>query len=357
MLVLEELREQSPGRQPRAAGARPGDADLGQRERDRPRARAGGDQAERRRLRGDDRRRHRARRPRRQRGRGRAAPVDRHADATSRSTAPSSAIGGIVHTHSTWATAWAQAEREIPMLGTTHADLCPGPIPVTRPLTRRGGRARLRGRHRDRARRGGRRARDRRASVRARARPRPVLLGPAIRRRRSRSRSRSRRWRALALLTTLLDPAAGPLADGGARQALRAQARAARLLRAGVVSGSAAPGAPELELPSGAERCSCGMTHRDPHGDHRGRRARLRSAGRVRRRARLARGGRGDGREHRGGRRRGRRSRAGDGGDPASRGCATPSAAACTPITRRSPPPARRSGPGPMRAWSRSARG
>lgn len=45
------------------------------------------------------------------------------------------AIGGIVHTHSTWATAWAQAEREIPILGTTHADLCPGPIPLTRALT------------------------------------------------------------------------------------------------------------------------------------------------------------------------------------------------------------------------------
>jgi L-ribulose-5-phosphate 4-epimerase len=44
-------------------------------------------------------------------------------------------IGGIVHTHSTWATAWAQAEREIPILGTTHADLCPGPVPVTRPLS------------------------------------------------------------------------------------------------------------------------------------------------------------------------------------------------------------------------------
>lgn len=45
-------------------------------------------------------------------------------------------IGGIVHTHSTWATAWAQAGREIPLLGTTHADLSPYPIPVTRPLTR-----------------------------------------------------------------------------------------------------------------------------------------------------------------------------------------------------------------------------
>jgi L-ribulose-5-phosphate 4-epimerase len=44
-------------------------------------------------------------------------------------------IGGVVHTHSTWATAWAQAQREIPLLGTTHADLCPHPIPLTRPLT------------------------------------------------------------------------------------------------------------------------------------------------------------------------------------------------------------------------------
>jgi L-ribulose-5-phosphate 4-epimerase len=44
-------------------------------------------------------------------------------------------IGGIVHTHSTWATAWAQAQREIPVLGTTHADLSPHAIPLTRPLT------------------------------------------------------------------------------------------------------------------------------------------------------------------------------------------------------------------------------
>jgi L-ribulose-5-phosphate 4-epimerase len=44
-------------------------------------------------------------------------------------------IGGIVHTHSTFATAWAQAEREIPMLGTTHADFASGPIPVTRALS------------------------------------------------------------------------------------------------------------------------------------------------------------------------------------------------------------------------------
>lgn len=44
-------------------------------------------------------------------------------------------IGAIVHTHSTWATAWAQAQREIPLYGTTHADLCSDPIPVTRALT------------------------------------------------------------------------------------------------------------------------------------------------------------------------------------------------------------------------------
>jgi L-ribulose-5-phosphate 4-epimerase len=44
-------------------------------------------------------------------------------------------IGAIVHTHSTWATAWAQAGREIPVLGTTHADLTAHPVPVTRQLT------------------------------------------------------------------------------------------------------------------------------------------------------------------------------------------------------------------------------
>ena len=43
--------------------------------------------------------------------------------------------GGIVHTHSRYATIWAQARREIPCLGTTHADYFHGPIPVTDPLT------------------------------------------------------------------------------------------------------------------------------------------------------------------------------------------------------------------------------
>ena len=45
------------------------------------------------------------------------------------------AIGGVVHTHSPFATAWAQARRELPCLGTTHADHFRGPVPVTRPLT------------------------------------------------------------------------------------------------------------------------------------------------------------------------------------------------------------------------------
>jgi L-ribulose-5-phosphate 4-epimerase len=44
-------------------------------------------------------------------------------------------IGGVVHTHSECATAWAQACRPIPCLGTTHADYFHGPVPVTEPLT------------------------------------------------------------------------------------------------------------------------------------------------------------------------------------------------------------------------------
>jgi L-ribulose-5-phosphate 4-epimerase len=44
-------------------------------------------------------------------------------------------IGGAVHTHSLFAVAWAQACREIPPLGTTHADYFHGPIPCTRTMT------------------------------------------------------------------------------------------------------------------------------------------------------------------------------------------------------------------------------
>ncbi|MBQ9239368.1 MAG: L-ribulose-5-phosphate 4-epimerase [Treponema sp.] len=45
-------------------------------------------------------------------------------------------IGGIVHTHSPWATSWAQAGRDIPCYGTTHADYIYGKIPCIRNLTK-----------------------------------------------------------------------------------------------------------------------------------------------------------------------------------------------------------------------------
>lgn len=45
------------------------------------------------------------------------------------------AVGGVVHTHSTAATGWAQAHRSIPPFGTTHADHFHGPVPVSRMLT------------------------------------------------------------------------------------------------------------------------------------------------------------------------------------------------------------------------------
>jgi len=45
-------------------------------------------------------------------------------------------IGGVVHTHSRWATIFAQAGRSIPALGTTHADYFYGDVPVTRPLSK-----------------------------------------------------------------------------------------------------------------------------------------------------------------------------------------------------------------------------
>jgi L-ribulose-5-phosphate 4-epimerase len=45
-----------------------------------------------------------------------------------------STIGGISHTHSEYATAWAQARRPIPCFGTTHADCFHGPVPVTEEL-------------------------------------------------------------------------------------------------------------------------------------------------------------------------------------------------------------------------------
>lgn len=45
-------------------------------------------------------------------------------------------IGGVVHTHSSWACAWAQAGRDVPAYGTTHADFSNGAVPCTRGLTK-----------------------------------------------------------------------------------------------------------------------------------------------------------------------------------------------------------------------------
>ena len=51
-------------------------------------------------------------------------------------------VGGVVHTHSSHATAFAQAGRPIPIFGTTHADYFNGEVPVTRKMTPRGDRHR-----------------------------------------------------------------------------------------------------------------------------------------------------------------------------------------------------------------------
>lgn len=45
-------------------------------------------------------------------------------------------IGGVAHTHSEYATSWAQARKAIPCFGTTHADYFHGPVPVTEPMTK-----------------------------------------------------------------------------------------------------------------------------------------------------------------------------------------------------------------------------
>lgn len=57
-------------------------------------------------------------------------------------------IGGVVHTHSVHAVAWAQAGRDIPCYGTTHADYFYGPVPCARAHGRGGGR-RLREKYRN----------------------------------------------------------------------------------------------------------------------------------------------------------------------------------------------------------------
>ncbi len=147
---------------------------------------ADGDQGQRRGLRAHDRRRRGAHRSRERRGGTDPARPDRKPSTdtpTHRALYNAfDGIGGIVHTHSTWATAWAQAEQEIPLLGTTHADLMAEAVPLTRQLTAEEVRARLRGRDRHDPHRADRRPR-RRAPRRARARARAVLLGRQSRRR------------------------------------------------------------------------------------------------------------------------------------------------------------------------------
>ncbi len=51
------------------------------------------------------------------------------------STAPSQGVGGVVHTHSTYATGWAQARMPIPIYGTTHADHLAEDVPCTAVMT------------------------------------------------------------------------------------------------------------------------------------------------------------------------------------------------------------------------------
>jgi L-ribulose-5-phosphate 4-epimerase len=122
-------------------------------------------------------------------------------------------IGGIVHTHSPWATAWAQAEREIPLLGTTHADLSAHAIPLTRPLSaaevddeyeRATGRALVEavGEH------------DSCALVRGHG---PFAWGPSPAAAVEAAVTLEQVAR-MALLTTLLDPDAAPLADAVRRK-------------------------------------------------------------------------------------------------------------------------------------------
>ena len=144
-----------------------------------------------------------------------------------------SGIGGVVHTHSRYATAWAQSGREIPCFGTTHADYYHGPVPLTAGAKRRGDRRRVREEHRggnhpplrrdgpmDRARRiGGRSRAVRLGQTAGKAAQNAVLLEEIA---------------AIAYHTVMLNPDACPARQGVARPPFPAQARAGRLLRTGV---------------------------------------------------------------------------------------------------------------------------
>ena len=97
-------------------------------------ARPGRHQAQRRSLRGDEARTDGDHRSGRQHRRRRAETFLRSGHAPV--PLPSLSLDRrVVHTHSRFATAWAQAGREIPCLGTTHADYFQGPVPVTEPMS------------------------------------------------------------------------------------------------------------------------------------------------------------------------------------------------------------------------------
>ena len=114
-------------------------------------ARAGGlrDQAERRRLREADCRRHGRRRHRRQHRRGTPAALLGYEDPRRPLPGLPPGIGGIVHTHSTYASAWAQAGLPIPLYGTTHADHLAEDVPCTALMTADAVEKRLRSRDRE----------------------------------------------------------------------------------------------------------------------------------------------------------------------------------------------------------------
>ena len=134
-------------------------------------------------------------------------------------------IGGIVHTHSAHAVAWAQAGRDIPCFGTTHADYFYGPFP-------RGGRGRLRGQHRTRHRRNlpGARTESRPCTRRDLPKPRPLHLGTR-RGAGGLSRRRAGGGGQNGHLHRTDQPGGAPRAAACAGQALHAQARPQRLLR------------------------------------------------------------------------------------------------------------------------------
>ncbi len=125
----EAARGGLPG-QPRAGGQGPGDRHLRQRVGHRPGAGPARHQAQRRRLRRPRSRGHGRARPRWQEGRGDLNPSS-DTKTHLRLYRAFPGIGGVVHTHSRFATAWAQARRPLPCLGTTHADYFHGAVPCT----------------------------------------------------------------------------------------------------------------------------------------------------------------------------------------------------------------------------------